>query len=455
MTLPRLWPRTLSVQLVVVIAAAVLLSNVAVAIYFQLGNEQINETAIYERMADRAVSSAELLGAIPAKARPAALRAMESGIWRFKLLHGKPGPMPEMTKEEAAIAAHVRALLPPQRARQPVSVKFIDKELPPPPNATGPRRLVGPAIEITVPVVRGTQLVTTFFRPPQRPWPFEIFIAGFAAIVVTSAAAAFIAGRVARPLSLLASSASEAARGGAAAHVPEEGPEDVRRAAAAFNAMTEQVARTLASQRQLLSAVGHDLRTPITAMRISTEFIDDAELKERMQKNLQELQELTEAVLSFAKGAGLEQKRNVDLAALLESVCTDLDELGEAVEWTPHSSAPFNCRPNEIKRAVRNLVENAVAYGQRARVRLDAAAGSYDIVVEDEGPGIAQADRVRVFEPFVRLESSRNVETGGTGLGLTLVKAIAEGHGGGVTLENRSEGGLRAHLRLPRGAVAA
>lgn len=449
----KLWPRTLGMQLVLVISTAVLLSNVAVAVYFQLGNERMNESAAYERMADRAVSAAEFLSAIPAKARPAALRAIESPIARFRLIHG-PAPYVEMNREETALAGRVHALLPEKRAKQPVIVKFHDEPLPQGPPRPGSRPF-GPVIEMVVPVVRGTQLYAVFFRPPPHPWPIEIFIAGFAAIIVTSAAAAFIASRVTRPLSELASSASEAARGGAATHVPEEGPEDVRRAAVAFNAMTDQVARTLASQRQLLSAVGHDLRTPITAMRISAEFIEDVELRERLQKNLQELQELTEAVLSFAKGAGLEQKRNVDLAALLESVCTDLDDLGEAVEWQAHEPAPFFCRPNEIKRAVRNLVENAVAYGKRAYVRLEQTPEAFLVIVEDEGPGIPQADRARVFEPFVRLESSRNLETGGTGLGLTLVKAIAEGHGGGVVLENRAEGGLRAILSLPRGAVAA
>jgi signal transduction histidine kinase len=447
------WPRTLAVQLIVVIALAVLLSNVGVAIYFQLGNERTTESAFYERMADRAVSAAELLSAVPAKARPAAIRAMESGVWRFELLHGKMPEPPQMSKDEASLAARVRALLPPQRADQPVVVKFhnMTTQMPVRPGA----RPFGPVVEITVPVVRGTQLKTFFFRPPPHPWPVEIFFAAFAAIVVTSAAAAFVASRVARPLSMLASSASEAARGGAATHVPEEGPADVRRAAKAFNDMTDQVARTLASQRQLLSAVGHDLRTPITAMRISTEFIEDGELRERLQKNLLELQELTEAVLSFAKGAGLEQKRNVDLAALLESVCTDLDDLGEAVEWEAHDPAPFFCRPNEIKRAIRNLAENAVAYGTRAHVRLEQTPDTYEVIVDDDGAGIPEADQARVFEPFVRLESSRNLETGGTGLGLTLVKAIAEGHGGSVVLENRSEGGLRVRLRLPRGAEAA
>jgi signal transduction histidine kinase len=130
-------------------------------------------------------------------------------------------------------------------------------------------------ITITVPVVRGTELTTTFYRPPPAPWPLQIVIAAVVAILTTSIAAAFIASRVARPLSQLAASATQAARGAKAEHVPEEGPDDVRRAAHAFNVMTDQVARTLARQRQLLSAVGHDLRTPITAMRISAEFMGD------------------------------------------------------------------------------------------------------------------------------------------------------------------------------------
>jgi signal transduction histidine kinase len=232
--------------------------------------------------------------------------------------------------------------------------------------------------------------------------------------------------------------------------VPEEGPDDVRRAARAFNRMTDQVSRTLESQRQLLSAVGHDLRTPLTAMRINSEFIEDEELRERILKNIEELQELTEAVLSAARGAGGEKTRKVDLAALVESLCTDMDEMGQPVSWLAHSAAPVNCRPNEVRRAVRNLIQNAVAYGNRADVCLNTAPDRYEIIVEDEGPGIPDTDRTRVFEPFVRLEASRSGETGGCGLGLTLVKAIAEGHGGAIALENRTEHGLRARLTLPR-----
>jgi signal transduction histidine kinase len=280
-------------------------------------------------------------------------------------------------------------------------------------------------------------------------------IATVLSIVIASGAAALISRRMSKPLAELTEAASDVAKGGAAPRVPDDGPEDVRRAASAFNAMTDQVQRTLASQRQLLSAVGHDLRTPITAMRISMEFLEEGETRQSLEKNLNELQQLTEAVLSAAKGAGGEPKRNVDIAALLDSLCADMEELGDAVTWEQRGPAPFFCRPNEITRAARNLIENAVAYGKCARVRLEESRDAFEIVVDDDGPGIPDVDRERVFEPFVRLETSRNLETGGTGLGLTLVKAIAEGHGGSVVLENRPQGGLTVRLRLPRNVTKA
>jgi signal transduction histidine kinase len=449
-----LWPRTLGMQLIAVTAAAVFLSNVAVAVWFEMGSERLTESALTERVLDRAASMATLLSAIPAKTRIAATQAMSSNVWRFELKTGKDVAEP-MTEDEQKLAARLRTMLPAKMAKFPVTAKFVENMTLPSIVPGRPSSRSNRAIVLTMPVVRNTEVMATFMRPPAPPWPAEITIAAVLAILVASAAAAYIARRVASPLSQLAAAASVAAAGGAAPRVPEEGPVDVRNAAVAFNKMTDQVSRTLESQRQLLSAVGHDLRTPITAMRISLEFVSDKELQRNLEKNLDELQELTEAVLSAARGTGGELKRNVDLSALIDSVCADLDDIGEPVTWQAHGPAPLSCRPNEIKRAVRNLVENALAYGRKADVQLEETPSSYDIVIEDEGPGIPDQDKQRVFEPFVRLESSRNTETGGTGLGLTLVRAIAEGHGGAVILENSDKGGLRARMRLPREAVPA
>jgi len=450
----RLWPRTLSVQLIVLTVVVVTVSNVGVAIWLERGRENETESARTERAVDQAATMATVFNTVPAKSRDAVAAKLNatSALWRYELVFGKDDAL-AMTPAEQKLAQRASAALPPKIRKFPVSVKFTHVPLSPDPSVRQ-RQGDGEAIRIILPVVRNTQLQATFIRPPAPNLPLDIAIATILAILAASGAAALIARRMTRPLTHLASSASLAASGGDAPHVPEEGPEDVKKAAVAFNTMMDQVRRTLDAQRHLLSAVGHDLRTPITAMRINLEFVPDEELRERLERSLSELQELTEAVLSAARGATGEATRNVDLSALIDSVCADLDDRGEPVTWTAHEPAPLSCRPNEVKRAVRNLVENAVAYGRKADVQLESKEGAYEIVVDDDGPGIPETDQARVFEPFVRLESSRNVETGGTGLGLTLVKAIAEGHGGAVLLENRAGGGLRARLRLPQEKTA-
>jgi len=451
----RFWPRTLVVQLVLVTAAAVAISNIGVAIYFYKNSEAQTRNFNTERMIDRTAAVAATVRQVPQSSRLVVMQNMSRVEWRFREAQGYVSR--PMTAEETALAKRLADSLPANHPRksevrvhlhQPLS--DIPEELRP----FSPRGL-SPSTELIqtiVPIDANTSISGVRIRPT-AVWPVEIMVAALVALILACASAAFMARRVVRPLSELTAATAAVAVGSATPHVAEEGPDDVRNAAIAFNVMAEKVTKTLESQRHLLSAVGHDLRTPLTAMRINLEFVQDAELRDGLMRNLDELQALTEQVLAAARGATGEQRRSVDLSALVESLCTDLDEIGEPVSWVTHSPAPISCRPNEIKRAVRNLVENAVAYGHRADVRIASAGDGYDVVVEDEGPGIPETDRQRVFEPFVRLESSRNEATGGTGLGLTLVKAIAEGHGGGVMLESRPGGGLRARMHLPRTAA--
>jgi signal transduction histidine kinase len=189
-------------------------------------------------------------------------------------------------------------------------------------------------------------------------------------------------------------------------------------------------------------------------MRITAEFVVDEEVRDRLTRNLDELQSMTEAVLSAARSGPGEEKRRVDLATLIESVCDDLIELNLPVSVNIEGLAPSSCRPNEIRRAVRNLIENAVRYGGGARVSLERQNDFFIVNVDDDGPGIPANRLEEVFEPFVRLEESRSNATGGSGLGLTLARAIAREHGGDIFLSNRlAEGqitGLRASLHLPR-----
>jgi len=452
----KIWPRTLAVQLIAVTAAAVVISNFAVAWWFEQGNERQKETALNERVLDRAAAVAATLIAIPPDARNGVMRSMNSPhLWQFANLRPGDEITRPMSDEGKRLAQRLVASLPPE-ARVGRATVLVHERLSDIPNYLLPAHTDdnNDAMRLVIPLDAKNSISMVFLRS-KPSWPIEMIVAATVATLVTSAGAALVARRVVRPLSELTAAASVVAGGGTAPHVDEKGPDDVRNAAAAFNQMTEKVTRTLESQRHLLSAVGHDLRTPITAMRINLEFVEDEDLREGLQQNLDELQDLTEQVLSAARGTGGEGKRNVDLSALVESLCADLDDLGEPVTWQNHDPAPVSCRPNEIRRAVRNLVENAVAYGNKADVQIANSSDGYDIVIEDDGPGIPEDEHTRVFEPFVRLESSRNAATGGTGLGLTLAKAIAEGHGGAIVLENRRQGGLRARMHLPRMAVQA
>ncbi|MEQ1866244.1 MAG: ATP-binding protein [Micropepsaceae bacterium] len=287
--------------------------------------------------------------------------------------------------------------------------------------------------------------------PPVAPsmmWP--LILAGLLAAVLVAIAAIWAAGRIARPIAGLTKAAERLGRGDALVLAPEEGPQDVRKAASAFNAMATRLRRMIEDQRALLSAVGHDLRTPIASLRIRTELIKDPELQGRMLNSLDEMERLTEAALAAARGGESgEPLRPVDLPSLIEAVCDDLADTGSPVSFAALPSARVEGRASELRRALRNLIENAVRYGHRAKVSLLIVEKFADINVDDDGPGIPEDSLVHVMKPFVRLEESRSVETGGHGLGLTIARAIAERHDGELKLQNRAEGGLRATLRLP------
>lgn len=453
----RLWPKTLAVQLILVVAAAVAISNIGVAFYSYKNSETQTRIFSNDRTIDRAVAVAATASQVAPESRLVVMRFMSRPEWRFRETKASYDTKP-MTAEEEALAKRLSDGLPEHHPRKKAVIVHLHEQLANIPEELRPFNAATAkpdteVIQTIVPLDKNT-VISGVLLPPTPHWPVEIMIAALIAVVAASVGAAVVARRVVRPLSELTNAAAKVAGGTGAPHVAEQGPDDVRNAAAAFNAMAQKVTRTLESQRHLLSAVGHDLRTPLTAMRINLEFVEDEELRDGLMRNLEELQALTEQVLAAAKGASGEKPRQVDLSALVESLVTDLDELGEPVSWAAHAPAPISCRPNEIKRALRNLVENAVAYGHKAEVRITETGDGYDVLVEDQGPGIPESERQRVFEPFVRLESSRNEFTGGTGLGLTLVKAIAEGHGGQVQLESRPGGGLRARMHLPRLAGA-
>ncbi|HEY4265109.1 MAG TPA: ATP-binding protein [Micropepsaceae bacterium] len=438
---------TLRSQFVAVVTTAVILSNLAVVAILEIGREGELQSARVNAAVDRIAAVFRYIITIPPSQQDSAVATLSGNLFHYSITQTPPFTAPRMSEEERQMAAD---LLAGERLSNmgPALVRLTEQ-------SGTPLNNDGAAFEITQPLPSGDGWVTAQFARPPTPSPAPpILIAAALGTIITGAAAAWLAGRVSRPLSALAFAADAVARGRTAPRLAANGPDDIRRASEAFNEMSGRVTRTLESQRQLLSAVGHDLRTPLAAMRITAEFVQDREVQDRLTRNLDELQSMTEAVLSAARAGPGEEERRVDLATLIESVCDDLIELNQPVEVSIHGLAPCSCRSNEIRRAARNLIENAVRYGGTARVTLRTEPDFFVATIEDDGPGIP-ADRLEeVFEPFVRLEESRNAATGGSGLGLTLARSIAREHGGDVILENRKSGGrivgLRASLRLPR-----
>ena len=230
----------------------------------------------------------------------------------------------------------------------------------------------------------------------------------------------------------------------------ERGPEDVRGAIRAFNEMQKRLQRLIEDRTQMLAAVSHDLRTPITRLRLRAEFVHNKVQRAKFFEDLNGMERMTADLLSFAKeDARSEPTTWIDLTATLHSICDELADNGYDVSFNGNGRRLYPCRPVSIRRCVSNLIDNALKYGQGAAVSLEVRDEELAIVIDDRGPGIPYDLREEVFRPFYRLEASRNRETGGSGLGLTVARSVARAHGGDVLLGESSEGGLRASLVLP------
>jgi signal transduction histidine kinase len=301
-------------------------------------------------------------------------------------------------------------------------------------------------IAVAVSIAPGQWLNGDFYWPVgESIIPGIVFAAGVSGILLVLLSM-WIARRLSSPLRELALAAERLQRGQTVSPLRAQGSSTLQATLAAFNQMAQRLVPLVDSQRTVLASVGHDLRTPITSLRLKSEFIDDENLRHSFAGSLDELQHLTEAALQVARdGVSDEPARRVDIAAIVESVCADLSDLGLDVSCTLPGPIEGTCRPHEFRRAIRNLVENAVKYGGSAAVVVSAGRERMRVDVLDRGPGLGADDLEKVFSPFVRGD-----KTGGPGhgLGLTLSRAIARAHGGDVCLANRESGGLAATITI-------
>ncbi|WP_420139667.1 sensor histidine kinase [Sphingomonas sp.] len=260
----------------------------------------------------------------------------------------------------------------------------------------------------------------------------------------------WIAIRIARPLRNLTRAAIRFQGRGDPISVPSRGPSDVAQAIEAFNAMGQRMTRLLDEKDHMLGAIGHDLRTPLASLRIRIETMEPAEERDAAIAKVMEMTAMLEDILVLARtGRARESARDVDLTALAEAVVEEYREMGQPVTLGPSTRQVASVQPDLVRRALRNLIDNAVKYAGGAAVTVEAADGGILLSVADTGPGIPAEARDRVMRPFQRLEDSRNRDTGGAGLGLAIATSVAESHGGRLILADNHPKGLKASIRLP------
>ena len=257
--------------------------------------------------------------------------------------------------------------------------------------------------------------------------------------------------RITRPLAQLTTRLDDFARNPALAEpIPESGPDDIRHLIAAHNGMEARIATLIDEKDVMLGAIGHDLKTPLAALRVRVETVTDPDQRARMAESIEDITRTLDDILNLARvGRSNDPMERTDLAALAAAVVEEYEDMGMPVDLRGMQRLALPMRATWLRRAIRNLIDNALRYGKQARVEVLGEGPSAIVRIDDDGPGIPESEIAAMLEPFARGETSRNRATGGAGLGLTLARAIAEQHGGSLVLSNREQGGLRAEIRLP------
>ncbi|WP_254605000.1 sensor histidine kinase [Sphingomonas bacterium] len=441
------WPRSLAGQLALLLAAALF---VAQAINFAL--------LLHERTVQRVDQAAgqattRIVEAIDRESRdrPA---ATDRGRVRLFATDPNPGMAVEpavadqlrSTLAEAGIrVGRISTAIQPLNVHQPGLQRFRGRDA---------RRLARFSEELVIAVEQPGRgwLVQRLLWPRDSRWIVwrligqTLILYGIVLLPVL-----WLGRRISQPLRNLTLAAERFGAGDDGAPVAVSGPGDLAATIAAFNALRLRVRAMLDEKDRMLGALAHDLRTPLAALRVRIESVEDDTDRERMVDSVTEMNRTLDDILSLARlGRPSEPPVETDLAALVDAVVEDFRDLGEDVTFVEAERLAMKLRPALMRRAVRNLIENAVKYGHAATVSVEASPSSVAIVVADRGPGIPAERHEEVFDAFTRLETSRNRETGGIGLGLALARAIVRDAGGEVTLANRAEGGMAATITLPR-----
>jgi signal transduction histidine kinase len=471
----RLVPRSLFARMVLVLLAGLIVAQLlSLAVHWRERGEFMTR-AMGLRSAARITDIIELLDSIQPAERAKIVAVFSSPPLRISL--DDPPLLPQVgdAEKEEQVAQFTAALKRSLDVDVPLVVQVSDAPMRPGYGKSGPwggrtragmeganprepdggaagMRRFGVSFIVQARLNDGT-LITFNARQPQESvaWPYQLLLSlGIllaAVIVVTLLAVRWVT----RPLDTLAAAAQSLGENINRPPLDEGGPLEVGRAARAFNAMQQKLSKFISDRTRIFTAMSHDLKTPITRLRLRAELLDDAELRGKFVKDLVEMETMVSSALDFMRGVDQQTPAQpVDVMALLESLQADAREIGSDVTIEGTVREPFRGHAETLKRCIGNLMDNAVKYGKRATLVVADTPAQLTLSVRDEGPGIPDAELEQVFEPFYRLDASRNRATGGSGLGLTIARNIARAHGGDVVLRNCSGGGLEAVLTLPR-----
>lgn len=454
--LPRLLPQSLFGRLVLVLVVGLLLAQALSAAFNLRERAQAIERVSGLRWAQRAADAIHILDTLSPEQRPRVAAILSSRHWRIT-----PSTLPQAPARPSAAAtpnevedlrAGLRELLGPDR---PVIVRAVNNGE----HESGfsPWRWLRgtdrpPAIRIDAQLRDGT-----WIRIAQRRidfhghWPHGLLLKLVILFCAVLLLALLAVTWITRPLSTLAAAALQLGQDIHRPPLPETGPREVRRAAHAFNSMQARLVRYIDSRVQLFTAISHDLKTPITRLRLRAELLDDPALREKVTQDVGEMESMVMATLAFLRDADVQETaRPVDVNALLGSLQSDAQELGRSVTLAGEAMETYTAQPQALRRCLTNLIDNALRYGGSASVIVEDSPVQLVIRVRDRGPGIPPDQLERVMEPFYRVDDSRSRDTGSTGLGLAIAQNIAQSHGGMLILRNNPGGGLEATLKLPR-----
>lgn len=440
-------PDTLSGRIMLALLTGLIAFHLGSLWLHQVDTESVLGSTRERQTAERLIAARRVVANLPSGERDRTAHALSSSSLD---LHWSPTPSVRLIDQTSDRIDAVRTRLielAPELTGERMRLGYADEGMPGLPAESDYRHLLVGAL----PLPDGTWLnfSAALFRPSAGEHATLLSTSAMAVGVLLLGLA--VIRLIGRPLRALSDAADKIGGPTPTPPMPEKGPREVRHAAQAFNRMQRRIDKLIADRTQALAAVSHDLRTPISRLRLRAGFLDDKEAQRQIDADLDEMDTMIAATLSFLRGEDeQEPPRATDLAAILETLCDDATDAGKQAHYDGPGQARLVCRPVAIKRAFANLIDNAIKYGKAARVRLADRDTSLQIEIDDDGPGVPEDELERVFEPFRRLDPSRNRSSGGSGLGLTIAQQVIERHGGTIRLVNRPGGGLTAMIQLPR-----